>query len=885
MWEIDPPDVLNLKSVALSCELLNHFQSQELPEDIGVIVNSVFDRLLEWQKTSRVRWCSVIENRSEIVIRRDEGSVMDWFSGKNVALWGCGALGGQIAEYLVRAGVAGIKLYDDKRVKPGILVRQNFVEQDINDAKAVALKRRLDAIAPQVNITAHTEDVIRETLNDPNWQADVDIVIDTTASLHVRSKLESVLKNQDQHVPIAAIMISGAARHGAMVLTPVGYSGGPLDAYRRLGLAAMNRKWLKDWVEAFWGAHNDEPMRQPEPGCSDPTFVGSHADIAGLAARMLNSVAAELARETNEATGMLLTADATYKRDSVFYFSPDIVTNGAKQQFRVSTSVWREVRAWIRSGARAHTPKDETGGLLFGQLNETLGVAWISNVSGPPQDSKFSPDGFVFGTDGTQELSEAYDERSLGTVRYIGTWHSHPVSPAKPSSTDYAGIMSIFTEYPGQGAHQLMMIIGYAARSDTELGLYVFEKQALIKRQEGSIIEMACDGGQISAPPTIAIGKPIGLALSGGGSRAVAFHLGTLRALEDLGLLDEIEVISGVSGGAVMTGFIGYTEDDFHEVDRKTTAFLKRGLVWPSFKKLFHPMRFVPLFLAFVSVKCFLGIFQRLTSFFPGNSRVNGFLANLQCSIPLWYSRTHVMRDAIADLVGSQSCAADTRQGKSIVFNACELRTSTAFRMSNERYGSWRYGWASASELALADAITASAAYPPFLPPFDWKKTFSLYDQKQSRRVIVTDGGVFENMGVSVMEPGRDPEISIVDYSPTVLIVSDANAGQFSGTNLPASWAARMHQTFNSVMRKVNDATKQRLHRFAEEGQIDRFLYVHIGQMDAKVPLKPPHWINRDEVVDYPTNFSSMSDETIRGLSGRGEVLTRALATQYLLSD
>ena len=589
---------------------------------------------------------------------------------------------------------------------------------------------------------------------------------------------------------------------------------------------------------------------------------------------------------------MLLTADATNKRDSVFHFSPDIVINSENQQFRVSTSVWREVRAWIRSSARARTPEDETGGLLFGQLDETLGVAWISNASGPPQDSLFSPERFVLGTVGTKELSEAYDERSLGTVRYIGTWHSHPVSPAKPSTTDYAGIMSIFDKNPSQGAHQLMMIIGYAAGSNAELGLYVFEKKALIKRKEDSIIEMPYDGGHISAPPIKAIGKPIGLALSGGGSRAVAFHLGTLRALEDLGLLDEVEVISGVSGGAVMTGFIGYTEDDFHEVDRKTTAFLKRGLVWPSFKKLCHPMRFVPLFLTFMSVKlpslvfkCFLGIFLKLISFFPGHSRVNRFLTNLQWPIPLWYSRTHVMRDAIADLVGNQSCAADTRQGKSIVFNACELRTSTAFRMSNKRYGSWRYGWAPASDLALAEAITASAAYPLLLPPFDWKKTFSLCDQKHSRRVIVTDGGVFENMGVSVMEPGRDPGISIVDYSPPVLIVSDASAGQFSGASLPVSWAARMHQAFNSVMRKANDATKQRLHRFAEEGQIDRFLYVHLGQMDAMMPLKPPNWINRDEVVDYPTNFSSMLDETIRGLSGRGEALTRALATQYLLSD
>lgn len=44
----------------------------------------------------------------------------------------------------------------------------------------------------------------------------------------------------------------------------------------------------------------------------------------------------------------------------------------------------------------------------------------------------------------------------------------------------------------------------------------------------------------------------IGLALSGGGSRAIAFHLGCLRALRRLGLLDQVVVLSTVSGGSVI---------------------------------------------------------------------------------------------------------------------------------------------------------------------------------------------------------------------------------------------------------------------------------------------------------------------------------------------
>lgn len=94
-----------------------------------------------------------------------------------------------------------------------------------------------------------------------------------------------------------------------------------------------------------------------------------------------------------------------------------------------------------------------------------------------------------------------------------------------------------------------------------------------------------------------------------------------------------------------------------------------------------------------------------------------------------------------------------------------------------------------------------------------------------------------------------------------------------------------MVQVLNSVMRKVQDATKQRLQQYAANGDLERFVYVNLGQIDEKVLIKPPPWIDRQTVVEYPTDFSAMSESTIRKLSGRGETITRALATQYVLSD
>jgi NTE family protein len=50
-------------------------------------------------------------------------------------------------------------------------------------------------------------------------------------------------------------------------------------------------------------------------------------------------------------------------------------------------------------------------------------------------------------------------------------------------------------------------------------------------------------------------GKRIGLALSGGGYRGAAYHLGVLRTLNRLGVLDKVDVISSVSGGSIVAAY------------------------------------------------------------------------------------------------------------------------------------------------------------------------------------------------------------------------------------------------------------------------------------------------------------------------------------------
>ena len=86
-------------------------------------------------------------------------------------------------------------------------------------------------------------------------------------------------------------------------------------------------------------------------------------------------------------------------------------------------------------------------------------------------------------------------------------------------------------------------------------------------------------------------GKRIGLALSGGGYRAAAFHLGTLKKLNELQILDKVDVLSTISGGSITGAAWCLHEKDyssFHDymIKKITTANVIRQVLlsWSFFQ-------------------------------------------------------------------------------------------------------------------------------------------------------------------------------------------------------------------------------------------------------------------------------------------------------------
>lgn len=865
VWQVPAADADQLRNLAVST---GPTSATDRDNAIQAVVN--------WSMSAKVGWCQVEEMRPEVTRRRDQSSPMAWFLGKRIAVWGCGAVGSHVAESVVRAGAVSVDLADNKRVTPGILVRQGFEDADIGQLKVHALADRLKRIAPDLLTTASASDLIQR-VQQPHAIPDVDLILDCTASDALRTALEAAVSENASRPPIASIAIDADADATLATLSAVGHSGATLDVVRRLKLEACRSDDLTPFLEAFWPQATRETF-QPEPGCSEPTFVGSGTDIAALSARMLNAIAQSLASpaETHPAFGWLCSA---FGPIHAFSWPADhtLADRGRGYSVRVCAHALREMQAWARRSSRVVGPEIETGGLVFGELNEAAGVLWVTEVDGPPPDSVATADRFTCGVEGTAEAAHGRHNRFRGSVDCVGSWHTHPSSAPELSDVDFTAAAQLLTDPTATRRTCLLLILSGEPETGA-LGAYAFRTLAL----DDTSIQF-----RATAAATTRIRSPrqgnrnVGLALSGGGSRAIAFHLGCLRALHDLRLLDRVEVISSVSGGSVIAAMYAYTRDPFPTFDRRVSELLRRGLQRDIAHETLRPINLLKGLPSRFAAGLIL-LVRLLTRVTRTALRLRS--PPHQEPPPRHFTRTEAFRNVLRrDLFGNTLLRDVERDSLATVINATELRTGSAFRFGSRESECWRYGTIPATDAHVADAVAASAAYPAFLPALDRRYEFSDGDRPtRPERVLLTDGGVYENLGTGPMEPDRNPDFSNNVFTPDYIVCCDAGTGLFDHGDYPAKMPARLYQTFLTVFRKVQDAARKRLHWLGESGAASGFALPYLGQNDGALSWFPAGLPTRDLVRNYPTNFAPMADSDIDRLALRGELLTRFLVSYYL---
>ncbi len=220
----------------------------------------------------------------------------------------------------------------------------------------------------------------------------------------------------------------------------------------------------------------------------------------------------------------------------------------------------------------------------------------------------------------------------------------------------------------------------------------------------------------------------IALALSGGGFRAMLYHLGALWRLNELGLLGQLARISSVSGGSIVNGRLARAWRDL--------AF-REGVATEFESQVVDPVRrFASRTIDWRAV---------LTGWFSFRP-----IANCLADI---YDR-HLM-----DGMSLQDLPDDTRgEGPRFTFNSTSLQTGADFRFSREHAGDWRVGRVDRPVLRLAEAVAASSAFPPMLSPLvidlapgtvvPGSGKVGFENPAYSTRAVLADGAVYDNLGL-----------------------------------------------------------------------------------------------------------------------------------------
>lgn len=381
----------------------------------------------------------------------------------------------------------------------------------------------------------------------------------------------------------------------------------------------------------------------------------------------------------------------------------------------------------------------------------------------------------------------------------------------------------------------------------------------------------------------------IGLALSGGGSRAIAFHLGCLRALNDLGVLSKVSILSSVSGGSVIAALYAYHDEPFAEFELRVEALLRKGLIGGIARQTLCSPE-TPKIVAAQMISGVCAAVGRLVQLGGGalgllsvNRKKIGPVSQLfQAPFPRFASRStaferHLRKRVFGEVTVNQVA----RSGLDVVLNATELCTGTAFRFGSQETGTWRHGRLVGASPYVSKAVASSACFPALLPSFDEFMDFEKAGQKSRHRVMLTDGGIYDNLGITCLLPGRSAEFSTNVSDVAFIIACDAGQGMPSGMARPYLWPSRMLMTVNTIHRRTHSLSYELLHRMKSTGQIEGFMLPYLGQIDERLPYIPDDLVRRDKTFDYPTDFSPMKEIDIVRIGMRGEQLTKLLYDYY----
>lgn len=340
--------------------------------------------------------------------------------------------------------------------------------------------------------------------------------------------------------------------------------------------------------------------------------------------------------------------------------------------------------------------------------------------------------------------------------------------------------------------------------------------------------------------------KAIGLCLSGGGYRAMVFHLGALWRLNECGALRRLRRLSSVSGGSITAAVLGmnWKRLEFDETTGIATQFANQVVI--PIRKLAERT---------IDESSLLG-----GMLLPGTT--------VSDRVSAAYDK-HLFRGAtLAELPLD-------KEGPRFVINATNVQTGSLWRFSRPFMGDYQVGLIPDPKVLLAKAVAASSAFPPVLSPsvldvepgqFDPAMRGVLFATPYNDQIVLSDGGVYDNLGLE----------TAYKRCRTVL-VSDGGQKMAPEPVPKGDWARHSLRTLNLIDNQVRSLRKRQLiNAFVQKERTGT--YWGVGSHFADYGISDPLGIHGAD-----TSFLANLDTRLKRLDGA--IQERLINWGYAICD
>lgn len=320
----------------------------------------------------------------------------------------------------------------------------------------------------------------------------------------------------------------------------------------------------------------------------------------------------------------------------------------------------------------------------------------------------------------------------------------------------------------------------------------------------------------------------VALCLSGGGYRAMLFHVGVLWRLNEAGLLPGLSLVSSVSGGSITAAVLAMNWDDL--------AFAPSGIApEDDFRQaVVAPVRGMAA------------------------QHVDVLSVLVGLGLPFTSISDRVV-DAYREHLFGDKTLQDLPDAPVFVLNATNVETADLMRFSKHYLGDYRVGRVFSPELSLAVAVTASSAFPPFLSPCtvdleheNWvTEPGNMPEPADFRKQVqLSDGGVYDNLGLEPADSyGR-------------ILVSDAGAHIQDDATPAKDWPRHLLRVLDVIDNQVRSLRKRWLiDDFIEKRRSGMYVGIrsHVADFRLEDPI-PADPLVTQGLATIPTRLDRMDD-------------------------